>query len=34
MLASESFDKDNIGRMVEHVELASVIGMERKTKTT
>ena len=33
MLASESFDKNNIGRRVEHVELF-VIEMACKTKTT
>ena len=34
MLASESFDKNNIGRRVEHVELVFVIETAHKTKTT
>ena len=34
MLASESFDKNNTGRRVEHVELVFVIEMACKTKTT
>ena len=34
MLASESFDKNNIDRKVEHVELVFVIEMACKTKTT
>ena len=32
MLASESFDKNSIGRRVEHVELVFVIEMACKTK--
>ena len=31
MLASELFDKNSIGRRVEHVELVSVIEMTHKT---
>ena len=34
MLASELFDKNNISRRVEHVELVVVIEMACKTKTT
>ena len=34
MLASESFNKNNIGRRVECVELLVVIEMAHKTKTT
>ena len=34
MLASETFNNNNIGRRVEHVELVFVIEMARKTKTT
>ena len=34
MLASESFDKNNLSRRVEHVELVVVIEMAHKTKTT
>ena len=34
MLASESFDKNNIGRRVEHLEFVFVIEMACKTKTT
>ena len=34
LLASESFDKSNIGRTVEHVELVLVIEIACKTKTT
>ena len=33
MLASESFEKKNLGRRVEHVELVFVIEMAHKTKT-
>ena len=34
LLASELFDKNNIGRTVEHIELVFVIEMAHKTKTT
>ena len=33
MLASESFDKNNISRRVEHVELVVAIEVAHKTKT-
>ena len=34
MLANESYDKNSIGRRVEHVELVVVIEMAHETKTT